>query len=198
MHPRCTEIDVARIIANEIRLALENCKHSGGKAPAPLIFPSLITSLCLKAGVQFHTSQAVVNPGTIDDEYVERYCLPRSKKRTAEDTSAPNADVGGPNGVSFDDYDPRQREICNYNWDMMEAQQRAFTQMHASMANLQLQFRNPTQDYPIPTPADFSAFCAWPEGRRPFFSRGAAASGDVGGDAGTDVGADAGGDAMEG
>ena len=44
--------------------------------------------------------------------------------------------------------------------------------MHASMANLQLQFRNPTQEYPIPTPDEFSAFCAWPEGRRPFYSGG--------------------------
>lgn len=46
-----TEMDVARIISNELKLTMENYRKTGGKNPSPLTFPSLITTLCLRKGV---------------------------------------------------------------------------------------------------------------------------------------------------
>lgn len=43
------EIDVARIIANEIKAIVESGTKLGGKSNCPLSFPGLIMGLCKKA-----------------------------------------------------------------------------------------------------------------------------------------------------
>lgn len=49
-----------------------------------------------------------------------------------------------------------------YTWDMLQANQRAFSYLHDSMCKLQLQIRVPHVDYPLPTRDEFASFVVWP------------------------------------
>lgn len=55
---------------------------------------------------------------------------------------------------------------------MLEANQRVFTQMHASMETLQIKFRNLIVKYNVPSQVNFQAICGWPVDMDLYFSKG--------------------------
>ncbi|KAI5425498.1 hypothetical protein KIW84_031341 [Lathyrus oleraceus] len=61
------EIDVARIIANELKTVIESGLKSGARVNCPLAFPCLIMSLCIKARVRLPSRGQVRIPAPIDD-----------------------------------------------------------------------------------------------------------------------------------
>lgn len=41
---------------------------------------------------------SVTNPGAIDDEYIERFCVPKGKKKSGGESFSPAREAGGPSG----------------------------------------------------------------------------------------------------
>lgn len=61
------------------------------------------------------------------------------------------------------------RVTCNYTWDLVEANHRAYMYMHDSMHKLQLEIREPQEEaHKIMTPYEFQTHVAWPE-VKPFY-----------------------------
>ncbi|KAI5424661.1 hypothetical protein KIW84_030738 [Lathyrus oleraceus] len=130
------EIDVARIIANELKTVIESGLKSGARVNCPLAFPCLIMSLCIKARVRLPSRGQVRIPAPIDDRYVAKYCRAKATGSSAASGSTRVSD--GPS-ASTPRVDPYLRAACEYNFQWMAASQRAMIDMHDSMQRLQLQ-----------------------------------------------------------
>ncbi|CAL5189369.1 unnamed protein product [Lathyrus oleraceus] len=170
------QIDVARIIALELKSVIESGRKAGARVNCPLAFPCLIMSLCMQARVRLPSRGQVRIPPPIDDRYVAKYCRAKNVRGSAaaEGTRASN----GP-GTSTLGPDPYQQAVCNYNWDWMAATQRAMLDMHDSMQLLQLQGRDPTGDHSLMTREQFLLNANWPVDR-PVFGEGAGAGASSG------------------
>ena len=80
------EVDIAQVIANEMKFFVENSRRPEVHSSAPIIFSCLVISLCCQKWV---LEPDVVNEkrrGLIDDDYIDRYCkgvlsLARKQKR---------------------------------------------------------------------------------------------------------------------
>ena len=165
------QIDVARIIAYELKSVIESGLKSGARVNCPLAFPCLIMSLCLQARVRLPSRGQVRIPPPIDDRYVAKYCKPKNVRSSsaAEVTGASD----GPGTFTLGS-DPFQQAVCNYNWDWMTATQRAMLDMHDSMQLLQLQMRDPSGEHSMMTREQFLQHVSWPVDR-PVFGEGAGA-----------------------
>jgi hypothetical protein len=130
------EIDVARIIANELKTVIESGLKSGARVNCPLAFPCLIMSLCIKARVRLPSRGQVRIPAPIDDRYVAKYCRAKATGSSAASGSTRVSD--GPS-ASTPRVDPYLRAACEFNFEWMAASQRAMIDMHDSMQRLQLQ-----------------------------------------------------------
>ena len=130
------EIDVARIIANELKTVVESGLKSGARVNCPLAFPCLIMSLCVQARVRLPSRGQVRIPSPIDDRYVAKYCRAKTTGGSAASGSTRASD--GP-GTSTPRIDPYVQAVCNYSLEWMAASQRAMLDMHDSMQRLQLQ-----------------------------------------------------------
>ena len=71
------EIDVARIISNEIRAIASSGHHLGTKTPATLVFPGLIMGLCTEADVSISDMVHKTIKGVVNDFCIESHCMPR-------------------------------------------------------------------------------------------------------------------------
>ncbi|KAI5432390.1 hypothetical protein KIW84_036221 [Lathyrus oleraceus] len=130
------QIDVARIIANELKSVIESGLKSGARVNCPLAFPCLIMSLCIQARVRLPSRGQVRIPPPIDDRYVAKYCRAKNARGSAASGSTRASD--GP-GTSTPRLDPYVQAVCNYSLEWMAASQRAMIDMHDSMQRLQLQ-----------------------------------------------------------
>ncbi|KAI5427802.1 hypothetical protein KIW84_033000 [Lathyrus oleraceus] len=130
------QIDVARIIANELKSVIESGLKSGARVNCPLAFPCLIMSLCIQARVRLPSRGQVRIPPPIDDRYVAKYCRAKNARGSAATESTRASD--GP-GTSTPGLDPYLRAVCDYSFEWMAASQRAMIDMHDSMQRLQLQ-----------------------------------------------------------
>ncbi|KAI5394483.1 hypothetical protein KIW84_061227 [Lathyrus oleraceus] len=130
------QIDVARIIANELKSVIESGLKSGARVNCPLAFPCLIMSLCIQARVRLPSRGQVRIPSPIDDRYVAKYCRAKNARGSAASGSTRASD--GP-GTSTPRLDPYVQAVCNYSLEWMAASQRAMLDMHDSMQRLQLQ-----------------------------------------------------------
>ncbi|XP_050909476.1 uncharacterized protein LOC127123285 [Lathyrus oleraceus] len=142
------QIDVARIIAIEMKSVVESGLKSGAGVNCSPAFPCLIMALCLQPRVKLPSRSQVRIPSAIDDRYVDKYYKPKNFRgsTTADDTGA----ADGP-GAFSQGFDPFQQAVCNYNWDWMAATQRAMIDIHDSMHVLQLQVRDPFGEHPMMT-----------------------------------------------
>src|SRR3954464_4442897 len=152
-------IDVSRIVANELkRVSLNGTVHGDG-VKCRLIFPGLIMGLCRKAGVRFPSGGMIPMDGVIDDIFANRYCLPggrpfgaaRSAPALPDASEAVSVAAAPPVGSQFGD-------ASDWNYQMHMAHQRAFMFLQDSIRQLSLQ-------QPVGTRDDLSAYASWPEGR---------------------------------
>ncbi|XP_050880833.1 uncharacterized protein LOC127084430 [Lathyrus oleraceus] len=83
------QIDVARIIALELKSVIESGLKSGARVNCPLAFPCLIMALCQHSRVKLPSRSQVRIPPAINDRYVAKYCKPKNFR------SSSTADVPG-------------------------------------------------------------------------------------------------------
>ncbi|KAI5398749.1 hypothetical protein KIW84_064213 [Lathyrus oleraceus] len=167
-------IDVARIIANELKSVIESGLKSGARVNCPLAFPCLIMSLCIQARVRLPSRGQVRIPSPIDDHYVAKYCRAKNVRGSAAAESTRASD--GP-GTSTPGPDPYLQVVCDYNWEWMAATQRAMIDMHDSMQRLQLQGSGA---HALMTREQFLLNANWPVDR-PVYGEGAGAGASSGG-----------------
>ncbi|KAI5396388.1 hypothetical protein KIW84_062553 [Lathyrus oleraceus] len=165
------EIDVARIIANELKSVIESGLKSGARVNRPLAFPCLIMSLCIQARVRLPSRGQVRIPSPIDDRYVAKYCRPKTTKGSAASGRTRASD--GP-GTSTPRLDPYVQAVCNYSLEWMAASQRAMLDMHDPMQRLQLQGSGA---HALMTREQFLLNANWPVDT-PVYSEGVGADAD--------------------
>ena len=71
------EVDVARIISNEIRAAAQSGHPLGARNPSILVFPGLIMGLCAEAEVPIPDVIHKTIKGTVTDNWISLHCMPR-------------------------------------------------------------------------------------------------------------------------
>ncbi|KAI5414213.1 uncharacterized protein LOC127087631 [Lathyrus oleraceus] len=182
------QIDVARIIANELKSVIESGLKSGARVNCPLAFPCLIMSLCIQARVRLPSRGQVRIPSPIDDRYVAKYCRAKNARGSAATESTRASD--GP-GTSTPRLDPYVQVVCNYSLEWMATSQRAMLDMHDSMQRLQLQGSGA---HALMTREQFLLNANWPVDT-PVYSEGVGADADDGDDDDVDdeaTGSDAG------
>ncbi|KAI5422781.1 hypothetical protein KIW84_045986 [Lathyrus oleraceus] len=165
------QIDVARIIANELKSVIESGLKSGARVNCPLAFPCLIMSLCIQARVRLPSRGQVRIPSPIDDRYVAKYCRAKNARGSAASGSTRASD--GP-GTSTPRLDPYVQAVCNYSLEWMAASQRAMLDMHDSMQRLQLQGSGA---HALMTREQFLLNANWPVDT-PVYSEGVGAAAD--------------------
>ncbi|KAI5420490.1 hypothetical protein KIW84_044330 [Lathyrus oleraceus] len=165
------EIDVARIIANELKSVIESGLKSGARVNCPLAFPCLIMSLCIQARVRLPSRGQVRIPSPINDRYVSKYCRPKTTRGSAATGSTRASD--GPS-TSTPRLDPYIQAVCNYSLEWMAASQRAMLEMHDSMQRLQLQGSGA---HALMTREQFLLNANWPVDT-PVYSEGVGADAD--------------------
>lgn len=129
-------MDIASIIANEIKIVADSGKESRtrAKATCPLIFPDLIMGLIRVACMVIpnHVHEKIIS--TINDKYISMYS---SSKKIRETRQPPSDDL------NFNDWDPRFRASISHTWDQNEVNHMEFSSLHDSMYWLQLQMGRP-------------------------------------------------------
>ncbi|KAK2366082.1 hypothetical protein QL285_079505 [Trifolium repens] len=186
------EIDVARVIANEMReMVLTGTRPTKLKGNSALGFPGLIMGLIKEQG-QLTTSDVDLTLKEFDDAEARRLC--RHMRTTVFIDPAGNQSSVPPptNPTTFPPtgYPPMDpltfHNMVSYNWDLHDAGYRAMQAVHQSIYNTQIM-------QPVMTPEQFTAYVQWP-GDRPFIPGGGSSSG-TGAGANTGAGADVGGGA---
>ncbi|KAI5422705.1 hypothetical protein KIW84_045937 [Lathyrus oleraceus] len=108
------QVDMAKIIDNEMKMITSSSHHLGNKTPSKLDFPDLIIGLCQKARVTLLSVVSETIDGEVNDRYIERHCVPRQSR-------VRNAQAHPTQQQVFD-----ERAACSYTWDMLEANQGTF------------------------------------------------------------------------
>ncbi|KAI5422074.1 hypothetical protein KIW84_045503 [Lathyrus oleraceus] len=98
------EIDVARIIANELKSVIESGLKSGARVNCPLAFLCLIMSLCIQARVRLPSRGQVRIPPPIDDRYVAKYCRAKNARGSAASESTRASDGPSTSTPRLDPY----------------------------------------------------------------------------------------------
>lgn len=106
------QVDVFIIIPTKIKLVAESGRQPGAKENCPLVFPTLIMAIC--AHVQMNIIHVTIT-GNIDDLYLSRHCVSKKKKSVGDASSS-----GSSGNMNFQDWDSRQKVMCNYTWDVLE------------------------------------------------------------------------------
>lgn len=73
------QVDVARIISNEIKMTDESGHRLGNRTPCTLAFPGLIMGLCMGARMVIPSQVHDTINSVVDDRYIERLCLAKNK-----------------------------------------------------------------------------------------------------------------------
>ncbi|KAL5097711.1 hypothetical protein RYX36_002038 [Vicia faba] len=71
------QIDVARVISNEIQIIAINGHSHGNKAPMTLVFLALITGMCGKVGVDIPNVATKRISSIFNEDYVLRHYVPK-------------------------------------------------------------------------------------------------------------------------
>ncbi|KAI5415720.1 uncharacterized protein LOC127073273 [Lathyrus oleraceus] len=104
------QVDVARIIPNEIKIIDESGHRLGSRTPCTLAFPEFITGLCMRARRVIPSQVQDTVSGVMDDRYIERFCLAKNIGQGSTSTS-PVQKLG------FEDWDPRLQATFTHTWD---------------------------------------------------------------------------------
>ncbi|KAI5435127.1 hypothetical protein KIW84_021813 [Lathyrus oleraceus] len=71
------QVDVARVISNEIRMIASSGHRLGTRTPTTLDFPGLIMGLYMHVGVVIISVVHGTIEGVVNDRYILRHCMPR-------------------------------------------------------------------------------------------------------------------------
>ncbi|KAL5064642.1 hypothetical protein RYX36_026379 [Vicia faba] len=91
-------MDVARLIANELKKVALNGTNIGDRTPCQLTYPGLIMGLCNRARVFIPFVGYQVIEGVFNDNYIDNYHV--RKKETPVATTIPLA-ASPPSGLSI-------------------------------------------------------------------------------------------------
>ncbi|GAU10212.1 hypothetical protein TSUD_423920, partial [Trifolium subterraneum] len=180
------EIDIARVIASELReMVLTGLRTTRKKNNAALGFPGLIMGLIYEQTHMTFPPEINLNLKEFDDEEARRVCKYRHTTifidAAGGQSSAPPPT--NPNTFPSTGYPPMDsttfHNMVTYNWDLRDAGFRAMQAVHQSIYNTQVL-------QPVMSPDQFRSYVQWPEGR-PFIPGGGSSSG-AGTEAGTNVG----------
>ncbi|MCI08284.1 hypothetical protein A2U01_0029360, partial [Trifolium medium] len=135
------EVDVARVISNEMKKITESGIKSDVRASCPLAFPGLIMRLCIATRIvippQVHETITCV----IDDTYVRRFCFKRrnSERESHQEHFQQNHQPVDPEPLQFSNWDPKYLPSYTHTWNVLDVHQRNSIMMQESMHRLQLQ-----------------------------------------------------------
>ncbi|KAK2395558.1 hypothetical protein QL285_057284 [Trifolium repens] len=173
-----TKVDVARIIATELRhIAL-----SGKFTPScPLGLPGLIMGLVssIRIPIPPQVHETIANP--IDDVFIARNMDKKTKQRPQ--TSRPSSSRAprvpqASQPLDFSNFDPRLQACYSYTWDQNDASYRAMSALQNSMYRMQMHSGMPDDAaLQVMSPEAYQMHVAWP-GVRPFHYGGGSAQGD--------------------
>ncbi|KAK2445378.1 hypothetical protein QL285_016318 [Trifolium repens] len=183
------EIDVARVIANEMReMVLTGLRPTKLKGNSALGFPGLIMGLIKEQAHLTLPSDIDLTLTEFDDAEARRLCKHR-RTTVFIDPAGGQSSVPPPTNpttfppTGYPPMDPLTfHNMVSYNWDLHYAGYRAMQAVHQSIYNTQVV-------QPVMTPEQFTSYVQWP-GDRPFIpggvsSLGTGAGADVGGEADT-------------
>ncbi|MCH98537.1 hypothetical protein A2U01_0019542, partial [Trifolium medium] len=161
------DVDVARIISNEMKSIAESGVRNFSRPKCPLAFPALIIGLVTEARVNIPQYVHDRIQGSIDDAYVVRYCTGKKKRGPAPqdpEEQQPQAPEHPAAPYAYPNVDPTLQNWFYHTWDQNAANYRAMTDMHESMYKMQLQEQ-------MMTPPEFQTYANWPRDR-PHFTEG--------------------------
>jgi hypothetical protein len=75
------QVDIARVIANEMKGIAESGIKPGPKPTCVLAYPGLIMGLCINARVKIPSQVSEVITGPVNDAYISRYCTGKRNRR---------------------------------------------------------------------------------------------------------------------
>ena len=174
------EVDIAQIIATEMKNFVDNTRTPGVHDDAPIIFPCLVQALIYQTDILI---PGVVNEKLkflVDDNYLDRFCKPKDERKKKKD-----AEIGSSSGAPEEESDSSifgMKAAFNYTWDMGESLNRSNQFNFYCMQQLYHYQTHPAEYTPFPTREAYDAYANWPGDRRPFFSEGASTSGVVAAD----------------
>ncbi|KAI5384980.1 hypothetical protein KIW84_071828 [Lathyrus oleraceus] len=84
-----TQVDVAWVISNEIRVIASSGHRLGTKTPTTLAFPRLIMDLCMPVSVTIPLVVHGTIEGVVNDHYILNHCTPRGQLHADAPTPAP-------------------------------------------------------------------------------------------------------------
>ncbi|KEH33970.1 hypothetical protein MTR_3g456010 [Medicago truncatula] len=163
-----TQVDVARIISNEMKSVALNCATS---SKASLTYPGLIMGLLKGNGVDIPESSDEDIMYPIDDTFIRRL-VKREQRATqyhvSDDeatTSAGTFDFSTTQSIMSEQHLHNQyvRAHNSFIMDQNEAIYRSNQGIHQSVYNAHVYPGN--AEYPIMTPEMYQTFVHWPEGR---------------------------------
>ncbi|GAU51860.1 hypothetical protein TSUD_416440 [Trifolium subterraneum] len=178
------EVDIARVIANEMRSVAESGIKNDAKPVLP--YPGLIIGLCEAEHVHIPAIVSHTTDKLINDKYIKRYCkLKEVQQQPQQQPQAPQLPAAPLHPVepqqAYPNIDPRLQNWFYHTWDQNTSNHRALTVLQESMYRMQLDQGVPVNhDYQVMDPQHFQTHIAWP-GDRPQFTGGAETS-NVGGD----------------
>ncbi|CAJ2661680.1 unnamed protein product [Trifolium pratense] len=172
-----TPVDVAQVIANELKEVVLSGVFDRTRANCLLPFPALIMGLIEKARI-IVPANFRSKIGKIDDKHIERWCTPKTPIQTQPpaSTQAPPQFTPPPH-PQFSD-----QQLLYHIMDQNAANHRADAYLYQAMYQMSL-------NQPLYDPSQFYSHVAWP-GDRPQFGEGAGASGAGASGAGANVGDD--------
>ncbi|KAI5439287.1 hypothetical protein KIW84_024890 [Lathyrus oleraceus] len=103
------QVDVTRIISNEIKMIAKSSHRLGSKTHNNLSFSGMILRLCQRARIPLPAVVHETIDGVVGDRCIERYCV--TKAANFFSTPIPPAQQ-----QPFD-----ERASCAYTWDIIEA-----------------------------------------------------------------------------
>ncbi|GAU40253.1 hypothetical protein TSUD_219650 [Trifolium subterraneum] len=122
------EVDIARVIANEIRSVTESGIKKEAKPVLP--YPGLITGLCEAEHV--HIPALVshqIKP--INDKYIKRYCKLKEVQQQPQAPQLPTAPLHPVEPQqAYPDIDPRLQNLFYHTWDHNTSNHRALTVLY--------------------------------------------------------------------
>ncbi|GAU41860.1 hypothetical protein TSUD_366070 [Trifolium subterraneum] len=103
------EVDVARVISNEMKRITGSGIKPDIRASCPLAFPGLIVRLCIAARIVIPPQVRETITCVIDDSYVRRFCFKRrnSEKEPHQEHFQQNLLSAAPEPLGFSNWDPK-------------------------------------------------------------------------------------------
>lgn len=159
------EVDIARIISNEIKAIVESGTKPGSKPNYLLAFPRLITGLCKKAKVHIPNQVHEEIRGVVVERYTSRYCNLKPVEYHEEGEG-----VAPGSRLCFEEW---MRTTITHSRDHSTSNYRVILYVQESLYYLQLQNGGPPEgEFQFMNPKAFQTHITWLEDR-PIFSEGA-------------------------